>query len=126
MIAVWIFSHRELSGRSNVVTPFPLNIKYSWFVFLVMRINRISKEEYNIFNIKTGGHLALVMDFEKVNKIIVAILKGKYEEPVTKTDEDFMNSNLHFIRSECIQHILNETMFWKIDFFNHYFIVIIK
>ena len=79
-------------------------VLYSWLCELM----GFPKEEYNIFNIKTGEHLALVMDFEKVNKIIVAILKGKYEEPVTKTDEDFMNSNLHFIRSECIQHILNE------------------
>jgi len=79
-------------------------VLYSWLCELM----GFPKEEYNIFNIKTGEHLVLVMDFEKVNKIILAILKGKYEEPVTKTDEEFMNSNLNFIRSECINHILSE------------------
>ena len=38
-------------------------VLYSWLCELM----GFPKEEYNIFNIKTGEHLALVMDFEKVN-----------------------------------------------------------
>jgi hypothetical protein len=44
-----------------------------------------------ILNIKTGEVLELRASTEQLTQIMVALLKGKYCEPVVKTDEEFVH-----------------------------------
>ena len=54
-------------------------------------------KEFKIFNIKTGEILRLDATMEELHAIMIALLKGKYQEEEPKTDEEFIE--------ECKSHI---------------------
>jgi hypothetical protein len=49
---------------------------------------------FKIFNIKTGELKVLNTDFETLNFIVIEIIKGKFEEFLSKDDEKFINDCL--------------------------------
>jgi hypothetical protein len=55
------------------------------------------KRDFKIFNIKTGEILRLDATLDELHFIMIALLKGKYQEEVLKTDEEFIAS--------CREHI---------------------
>ena len=66
-------------------------IIYAW----LWRMRHSYTEEYEekvfkIFNIKTGEILRLDATMDDLNTIITTLLKGKFEEPIKKTDEEFI------------------------------------
>jgi hypothetical protein len=46
--------------------------------------------DFKILNIKTGEILRVDATIDELTQIMVALLKGKYGEPVVKTDEEFI------------------------------------
>lgn len=66
-------------------------IIYAW----LWKMRHSYTEEYEekvfkIFNIKTGEILRLDATMEDLNTIVTTLLKGKFQEPVKKTDEEFV------------------------------------
>lgn len=47
-------------------------------------------KEFKLFNIKTGEVLRLDATIDELHTVMIAILKGKYQKPVVKTDEEFV------------------------------------
>jgi len=47
-------------------------------------------KEFKIFNIKTGEQMRLEATGEQLNTIVLTLLKGKYQENIVKTDEEFV------------------------------------
>jgi hypothetical protein len=47
-------------------------------------------KEFKIVNIKTGGVMRLESTEEELNTIMLALLKGKYQDVATKTDAEFV------------------------------------
>jgi hypothetical protein len=47
-------------------------------------------KQFKIFNIKTGEVLRLEATEEQMNKIVLAMLKGKHEEKIPKSDAEFL------------------------------------
>ena len=47
-------------------------------------------KEFKLFNIKTGEILRLEATGEQLNTIVLALLKGKYQDTVVKTEEEFI------------------------------------
>ena len=45
---------------------------------------------FKIFNIKTGEILRLDATMDDLNTIITTLLQGKFQEPIKKTDEEFI------------------------------------
>jgi hypothetical protein len=61
-------------------------IIYAW----LWRILVADDRNIRILNIKTGEVLELQATNEELTQIMIALLKGKYCEPVIKTDEEFV------------------------------------
>jgi hypothetical protein len=66
-------------------------IIYAW----LWKMRHSYTEEYEekvfkIFNIKSGEILRLDATMDDLNTIITTLLKGKFEEPIKKTDEEFI------------------------------------
>ena len=66
-------------------------IIYAW----LWKMRHSYTEEYEekvfkIFNIKTGEIMRLDASVDDLNTIITTLLKGKFQEPVKKTDEEFI------------------------------------
>ena len=66
-------------------------IIYAW----LWKMRHSYTEEYEekvfkIFNIKTGEIMRLDASMDDLNTIITTLLKGKFQEPVKKTDEEFI------------------------------------
>ena len=66
-------------------------IIYAW----LWKMRHSYTEEYEekvfkIFNIKTGEILRLDATMEDLNTIVTTLLKGKFQEPVKKTDDEFI------------------------------------
>ena len=66
-------------------------IIYAW----LWKMRHSYTEEYEekvfkIFNIKTGEIFRLDATMEDLNTIVTTLLKGKFQEPVKKTDEEFV------------------------------------
>ena len=73
-------------------------IIYAW----LWKMRHSYTEEYEekvfkIFNIKTGEILRLDATMDDLNIIITTLLKGKFEEPIKKTDEEFIEDCQKFI-----------------------------
>jgi hypothetical protein len=49
-----------------------------------------SPKEFKLFNIKTGEILRLEATGEQLNMMVLALLKGKYQDTVVKTEEEFI------------------------------------
>lgn len=64
-------------------------------VFYAWVYNVISREpkEFKLYNVKTNELLVMDYDFDDLTLIMVALLKGKYEEICRKTDEEFLEEN---------------------------------
>jgi hypothetical protein len=61
-------------------------------LFYAWVYNVIHKEprEFKLYNVKTNELLVMDYEFDDLTFIIVALLKGKYEETERKTDEEFI------------------------------------
>jgi hypothetical protein len=57
------------------------------------------EKQFKLFNIKTGHIYRLNTDMEDLNKIIVALLKGRYMEEPLKTDEEFIRDCRTYIEN---------------------------
>ena len=49
-----------------------------------------TKKTFKLFNITNGELFTLDTTTEDLDTIIIALLKGKYDEPTIKTDEEFI------------------------------------
>jgi hypothetical protein len=67
-------------------------------IFYAWVYNVINKEprEFKLYNVKTNELLVMDYDFDDLTFIMVALLKGKYEESERKTDEEFILDNSNF------------------------------
>lgn len=65
---------------------------YAWLWKMRNGIDLIhsSNKEFKLFNVKTGELLRLNATLDQLHFIMVAILKGKYQKPVVKTDEELV------------------------------------
>jgi hypothetical protein len=52
---------------------------------------------FKIFNIKTGEIMRLDATIDELNTIIITLLKGKFQEPIKKTDEEFIEDCQKYI-----------------------------
>lgn len=82
----------ELKCTSEITTEHLVQvIIYAW----LWKMRHSYTEEYEdkvfkIFNIKTGEIMRLDATMDDLNTIITTLLKGKFEEPIKKTDEEFI------------------------------------
>ena len=82
----------ELKCTSEITTEHLVQvIIYAW----LWKMRHSYTEEYEekvfkIFNIKTGEIMRLDASMDDLNTIITTLLKGKFQEPVKKTDEEFI------------------------------------
>ena len=81
-VSVW-----ELKCTENLNMDHKLQvIIYAWLWKMIDK----SAKEFKLFNITTGELFILNSDLEDdLNTIIISLLKGKYDEQTTKTDEEF-------------------------------------
>jgi hypothetical protein len=56
--------------------------------------------DVKLLNIRTGECLLLNANYAQLTTIVVALLKGKYSQPVVRTDEEFLEDSREVIR-EC-------------------------
>jgi len=62
---------------------------YAWVYKVIHREPR----EFKLYNVKTNELMVLDCELEQLTFIMVSLLKGKYEEQVRKTDEEFLLEN---------------------------------
>jgi hypothetical protein len=55
-------------------------------------------------NIKTGEILRLNASFDELTLIVVELLKGRYDNDLPKTDEEFLLSCKQFVESYVDKH----------------------
>jgi hypothetical protein len=60
---------------------------YAW---LAITIDPTFSKKVKIFNIRTGEVLELVAEKAALDKIVLALLKGKYGHQISLTDEEFL------------------------------------
>jgi len=78
----------ELKCTSTISQDHLLQIViYAW---LWRTMDSSSQKEFRIFNIKTGEILRLDAPIDVLNQIVIALLKGKYENYIPQSDEDFL------------------------------------
>jgi len=84
----------ELKCTSSITIEHKLQVVlYDWLWRIVHSNDFIKQKkprESRILNIKTGEKWFLNASFDELTTIVVALLKGKYNKPVTKTDEEFV------------------------------------
>ena len=62
---------------------------YAW----IYNVIYIEPREFKLYNVKTNELLIMDYDFDDLTFVMVALLKGKFEEPQRKTDEEFLQDN---------------------------------
>jgi hypothetical protein len=78
----------ELKCTSTISQDHLLQIViYAW---LWRTMDSVSEKEFRIFNIKTGEILRLDTTKDVLDKIVIALLKGKYDTYNPQSDEDFL------------------------------------
>ena len=78
----------ELKCTSEISTEHMIQtVIYAW---LAMTIDPGFSKKVKIFNIRTGEVLELVAEKATLDKIILALLKGKYGDQTSLTDEEFL------------------------------------
>jgi hypothetical protein len=78
----------ELKCTSKITIDHLLQVViYAW----LWRTLVADERNIRILNIKTGEVLELRASVDELTHIMVALLKGKYCEPVVKTDEEFVH-----------------------------------
>jgi hypothetical protein len=78
----------ELKCTSKITIEHQLQVViYAWLWKILVN----DKRNFRILNIKTGEVLQLNATTEELSLIVIALLKGKYCDPVLKTDEEFVS-----------------------------------
>lgn len=78
----------ELKCTSEIATEHMIQtVVYAW---IMRTIDPAFSKEVKIFNVRTGEVLELVAEKETLDKIVVSLLRGKYEEHKVFSDEDFL------------------------------------
>ena len=49
-----------------------------------------SPRQVKVYNMRTGEKLRLEASYEDLTNIVVELLRGKYEEPMKLTDDEFI------------------------------------
>ena len=77
----------ELKCTSKITIDHLLQVVvYAWLWKILVADDR----HIRILNIKTGELLELTASLDELTFIVVALLKGKYCDPIVKTDEEFV------------------------------------
>jgi hypothetical protein len=95
----------ELKCTSSITIEHKLQVVlYDWLWRIVYSTNLSNKNpkcvkprESRILNIKTGEKWFLNASFEELTTIVVALLKGKYNKPAIKTDDEFVEECISFL-----------------------------
>jgi len=91
----------ELKCTSSITIEHKLQVVlYDWLWRIVHSndfLRQKKTRETRILNIKTGEKWFLNASFEELTTIVVALLKGKYNKPAIKTDDEFVE--------ECISYL---------------------
>ena len=80
-------------------------IFYAW----LWEMMEMPKREFKLLNIKTGELFVLNYEIDQLTTIIVLILKGKYEKPVFKTNEVFLEDLIQYMNANTSYNILKNT-----------------
>jgi hypothetical protein len=103
----------ELKCTSSITVEHKLQVVlYAWLWNIVYSTTNTSKHtcsnprETRIFNIRTGEKWFLNASFHELTTIVVALLKGKYDKPVVKSDEEFV--------ADCLDCISKQTTLLQI------------
>ena len=80
-------------------------ICYAW----LWEMMEMPKREFKLLNIKTGELFVLNYEIDQLTTIIVLILKGKYEKPVFKTNEVFLEDLIQYMNVNTSYNILKNT-----------------
>jgi hypothetical protein len=83
------FSVWELKCTTKITIDHLLQVViYAWLWRIIIE-DDANPRTIRIFNVKTGEHLRLDATMDELTQIMVALLKGKYNKPVAKTDLEF-------------------------------------
>ena len=66
--------------------------------------------DYKLYNVKTNELFVLNYSFEELTKVIVCILKGKYETPEILNDNDFIISTNRILNYMTIDHLMDSAL----------------
>jgi hypothetical protein len=95
----------ELKCTSEISIDHKLQIViYEWLWNLIYPEN---KKKFKLLNIKTGELLELNATEEELTKIVVALLKGKYDRLYVRSDEEFLQSSIGYISSVVGENVEN-------------------
>jgi hypothetical protein len=87
----------ELKYTSTISLEHQLQVLvYAW---LWQILHPDAPREVRVLNIRTGEIQRLQSTLDELTTVVVALLKGKYEDPEPKTDEEFV--------AECVEYIRN-------------------
>jgi hypothetical protein len=87
------YSVWEIKCTNNISQEHLLQITiYAWIWRMVVENiqNLENVRDFKIFNIKTGEIFKLESTTEELNQIVIALLKGKFQENIIKTENDFL------------------------------------
>lgn len=79
---------------------------YAW----IYQSMNLPSRDFKLFNIKTGELYVLNSNFNDLSTIVISILKGKYEKPLIKTDNEFRDSVKKHMNSMTIQHLIDDSL----------------
>jgi len=98
----------ELKCTSSITVEHKLQVAlYAWLWNIVYSANAPTSKhvcsnprETRIFNIRTGEKWFLNASFHELTTIVVALLKGKYDKPAVKPDDEFVADCRRFIATQ--------------------------
>lgn len=91
----------ELKCTSEISTEHIIQtVVYAW---IMRTIDPAFSKKVKILNVRTGDVLELVAEKATLDKIVVSLLRGKYEEPKVLTDEEFLKE-CHGCLGKCSQN----------------------
>jgi hypothetical protein len=80
----------ELKCTSEITIEHKLQLLiYAW----IWEMTDKPKKNIQLLNVLTGEQIVLIYTVDELTEIVVALLKGKYEDPVIMTDEEFVSAN---------------------------------
>jgi hypothetical protein len=88
----------ELKCTSEISIDHKLQVViYEWLWNMIYPEN---KKKFKLLNIKTGELLELNATEHELTKIVVALLKGKYDRLYVRSDEEFLQSSIDYINEK--------------------------
>jgi|TARA_B110000093_G_scaffold71397_1_gene77681 hypothetical protein len=92
----------ELKCTGEITTEHLIQVVfYAWIWYLNTDIYTSNIEDmvkvFKIFNIKTGEIIRLNATMDELNEIMLSILKAKYQETTTPTDEEFLETCQNYL-----------------------------